>query len=138
MKKVVAMVMVLVMCLVGGTSAYANGGVAPCFNNTHVLSNSIRIADDGTARISVYCEGDDEVYQIRAFTYVAIKEGNSWKNIYVTPTSKCWADSTTETSMLASHTVKLTQRGDYRVYTSFCVYGARPTDLFNAMAYDTY
>lgn len=138
MKKVVAMVMVLVMCLVGGTSAYANGGVAPCFNNTHVLSNYIRIENDGTAYIDVYCEGDDDVYQIRAFTYVAIKEGNSWKNIYVTPTSKYWADSTTETSMLVTHTVKLTQRGDYRVYTSFCVYGARPADLVNVAAYDTY
>lgn len=147
-KKILALVMVLVMVVVCCPIAMAGEPevttpVEPDnvtrMGNASTCGFGFTISSTGKASLSASYFGFNGITTgATVYSYIERKSGSTWIRVSNGQNYNQWVDNLSGVSNMASHTLQLTQTGEYRACFKVYIYGSNPTDTVTDTKYDTY
>lgn len=121
-------------------SAYAaqpSGGIELQSLCTARPTVTFRIAEDGSASVTLRCSCKSDVTKIKAKTCIEKKSGTKWVKVNVGTSDNYIYHSASSSRMITSFKKQLTGSGSYRCTTTFTLY-AKTTETITITEYAEY
>lgn len=117
--------MVICFCSTApNVQAEDNYGIMPLYTYTSTATASLAVTASGKATAAVRCSGySGKVKKITAQTCIQKKFGLIWTKVKIGTSDNYWYDTTTDYSLITSHSVNLSSSGTYRAKSVYTVYG---------------
>ena len=116
MKKMLAVVMVVVMLVCGTSTIYAavpEDTVMPCDNMLTDNQVTLTISSSGLATVKVVASGNSSTDRLQAISYLEKKVGSSWERVDLDIANDWWHDIVEGTYLSETHQFQLSSRGTY-------------------------
>lgn len=128
------MLVFLLFSSVFSVTVAATGAVEPYSNNTNDVSTNFVIVDTNNAVVSATFEGHRGVTSNATIKIQLQRKFLFW---WIDVGNASWTDSFSNYYGTASHSIRLSQAGEYRAVIDFTIYGSGgPPDTLSFTLYD--